>query len=462
MPHSGRYAANLGPFGALGFLSQTFPTTAGTTYTLSYWLANDSGTPNQFEALINGTVIPGSQLLNVDGFPYTHYVFTFVATGSSTQLMFGYRQDPAYFHLDDVSVSPTGPLTPVVVSSTLTGTLLPPVDHARLGFNEPIDPNSFTFDQFALVDPNGNQVNVQSITPVGGTGNTQFDVTFDSQSTLGMYTLTVGPNIMDVLGNRMTAPFIGNFTISTELIVNGGFETGNFNGWSTQTAPSGSDYGVFAGSGHTGTYAAEFGAIVEDSYDQIWQDLTTTPGATYTISFWLGNNLAGTSGFIVSWGGTTLLELEDPAPFAYTLYTYTMVATASTTRLEFEGYQVPSFYLLDDVSVSRSPAPAPHGGRGGTGAFGGAVLVPGQAPVVGTGVLLGQPLGSTSPGGRAGNPQSTWEAHRAGLLDQVFASLKSTDAGAAIPAGIIGSGVNVDPLAWDRLGKADWSLQWIY
>jgi hypothetical protein len=109
MPHSGLFAADLGSVGGIGFLSQTLPTTAGQTYALSYWLANDGfGPVEHFDARINGNVIPGSVLDSpgIDsGFPYRQFTFDFTATGPTTVLSFGERQDPAFLHLDDVSVN---------------------------------------------------------------------------------------------------------------------------------------------------------------------------------------------------------------------------------------------------------------------------------------------------------------------------------------------------------------------
>ena len=54
LPHTGRYAASIAPVGSLGYLTQTLPTVEGTTYSLSFWLANDGGTPNEFQALWGG------------------------------------------------------------------------------------------------------------------------------------------------------------------------------------------------------------------------------------------------------------------------------------------------------------------------------------------------------------------------------------------------------------------------
>jgi hypothetical protein len=95
-------------------LGQSFATTPGASYTLDYWLSNGSNTRNDFAAYLDGVVVPGSQLLNADAFPYREYTFTFVASGAKTELKFGFRHDPSegeghhtdYFLLDDVSVTP--------------------------------------------------------------------------------------------------------------------------------------------------------------------------------------------------------------------------------------------------------------------------------------------------------------------------------------------------------------------
>jgi hypothetical protein len=119
-PHTGTYAADLGPVGSDGILSQWLNTVAGATYTVSFWLANDGGTPNDFSAYFGGNPIL-LNLNNTGGFQY--FNFTFTATGDSpTLLSFDYRQDPAYWHLDDVSVQ--GPLGGVPEPATWAMMLL--------------------------------------------------------------------------------------------------------------------------------------------------------------------------------------------------------------------------------------------------------------------------------------------------------------------------------------------------
>ena len=79
----------------------------GQQYTFSWWLGNDQdNSPSEFQASWNGSVIFDQTNIPAQG--YTSYSFTeLMATSTSTQIQFGFRQDPAFFHLDDVTVVPT-------------------------------------------------------------------------------------------------------------------------------------------------------------------------------------------------------------------------------------------------------------------------------------------------------------------------------------------------------------------
>ena len=106
--HSGTYGAELGPYGSLGYLSQTLPTFAGQNYLLSLWLDSPkiSGTltPNEFSVSWNGGVIFDQSNIGKIGWTNLHFIVT--ATGSSTVLQIGFRDDPYYFGLDDINVWP--------------------------------------------------------------------------------------------------------------------------------------------------------------------------------------------------------------------------------------------------------------------------------------------------------------------------------------------------------------------
>jgi subtilase family serine protease len=106
--HSGTYGAALGPSGSPGYLSQILPTFAGQNYLLSLWLDNPNNsygaTPNQFLVQWNGTTIFSQT--NMPFTTWTNLQFIVTATGSSTVLQLGFRDDPYYLGLDDISLAP--------------------------------------------------------------------------------------------------------------------------------------------------------------------------------------------------------------------------------------------------------------------------------------------------------------------------------------------------------------------
>jgi hypothetical protein len=103
--HSGKYGARVGPSGSLGYISQTVSTVIGQPYLLSFWFDNPkAGTPNQFDVSWNGTILFNQT--NLAALSWTNVQFIVSASSTSTVLQFGLRNDPAYFGLDDISVTP--------------------------------------------------------------------------------------------------------------------------------------------------------------------------------------------------------------------------------------------------------------------------------------------------------------------------------------------------------------------
>jgi Pro-kumamolisin, activation domain len=101
--HSGSYGAFLGDT-QLATLSQTLATIPGENYLLSFWLDNTtSGSGQRFQASWNVSVL--FNVINPAAFSWTNLQFIVTASSSSTVLQFGAENDPAYFGLDDVSVT---------------------------------------------------------------------------------------------------------------------------------------------------------------------------------------------------------------------------------------------------------------------------------------------------------------------------------------------------------------------
>jgi PEP-CTERM motif len=84
-------------------ISQNLATIAGEKYTLTFYLQNNGGPTNEFQAYWNGTKI--QDIVNANQFSFTQYQFTEVATSSSTVLEFAGFENPAQFALTDIVVT---------------------------------------------------------------------------------------------------------------------------------------------------------------------------------------------------------------------------------------------------------------------------------------------------------------------------------------------------------------------
>jgi hypothetical protein len=77
-----------------------------------------------------------------------------------------------------------------------------PIFSVTVGFNEPMDPATFTPDKTKLTGPNGD-IPVWAVLPVAGTNFVLFNIVFPPSTTTGRYALLIGPDIRDLFGNAM-------------------------------------------------------------------------------------------------------------------------------------------------------------------------------------------------------------------------------------------------------------------
>ncbi len=94
----------LSPLSGQNSISQIFSDTAGQAYQVSFYLADDGQTPNEFVVQYNGNDIFDGKNLESPADVYQKLTFAVTGTGSDT-LTFGAQDVPGYLSLDNVSVT---------------------------------------------------------------------------------------------------------------------------------------------------------------------------------------------------------------------------------------------------------------------------------------------------------------------------------------------------------------------
>lgn len=170
--------------------------------------------------------------------------------------------------------------------------------------------------------------------------------------------------IMDYVNNRI-------LTYGNELIVNGGFETGNYNGWSIS--------GSLTGTGYPYIYVDNNGPLSQSGNDflacsttaVLYQVIPVTPNGSYNLSFWTAMGL-------VYWSGTnenakivitqtisnvnTLSASDTGAYINYTLpnneywyvntnFNLNISSTANYITIAFYFNAGPNYIRLDNISL---------------------------------------------------------------------------------------------------------------
>jgi hypothetical protein len=156
-------------------------------------------------------------------------------------------------------------------------------------------------------------------------------------------------------------------TVSQSLVQNGGFETGDFTGWTLNGSGGNANFvagssSVSGMSSHSGSYYAVLGQSGSLAY--LSQTLATQPGQLYLVSLWLNSSANPYSGhqttpneFSVSWNGASIYDKTNIGITGWINLQFVVVATGPATILQFGGRDDPYYLGLDDVSVVPGFAP---------------------------------------------------------------------------------------------------------
>ncbi len=179
---------------------------------------------------------------------------------------------------------------------------------------------------------------------------------------------------MKNLRQRLTAPAVLTIALmavashaSAELVKNGDFSAGNAS-WTTHNMTVFQNMG-FAGSEAMQTACAGHGCVDKAGEGAYFsQILDTLVGATYHLSFLVGETEGPTGEFSLFWDGVQQAEVLNPASSTIdnrqnpglVQYEFDLVATSTATNLEFHGRQDPGRMAFDNISVTQAASNVPE------------------------------------------------------------------------------------------------------
>jgi uncharacterized repeat protein (TIGR03803 family) len=176
------------------------------------------------------------------------------------------------------------------------------------------------------------------------------------------FDVTLGSADYDSLTN-LAATHVGGFFPqnsqldydASQLLQNGGFETGTFTNWSV--VGNSSQYVSVSSNPqdvHSGLYGALLGSVGGPAY--LYQKIPTLPGIEYQVSLWLNSpDNVGFNEFTASWNGDTFIDKTNFGAAGWANLQFQAIAATSNSVLQLGFRNDQSFFGLDDVTVTVAP-----------------------------------------------------------------------------------------------------------
>jgi hypothetical protein len=339
-----------------GVLTQTFATTSGQTYTLTFDAGAISGLnqdEQRMQVTVQGNTTLATKLVSVfapgNGVKYVGQTMTFVADGPQATLSF---QDMSAttlnvdLLLDNVRLSNSA--APVITAQpqNQTVTVGSPASFSVTATGAPTLTYQWRFNA----------------SPIGGATNSSYTIASAQTTNAGNYDVVVSN------GGGSTTSAVAILTVSTtgpQPFTNGSFEA-DFQGWTTSGKV---DIENFAGVATDGVKAVSFNGGQQAPNGVLTQTFATTSGQTYTLTFDAGA-ISGLNQdeqrMQVTVQGTTTLASKLVSVFApgngvkYVGQTMTFVADGPQATLSFQDMSATTLnvdLLLDNVRLSSSSGP---------------------------------------------------------------------------------------------------------